>query len=121
MTQPLAPADPNTPMFVLRVINVDTNAAYPKAFNELKAAGILPEDVELRQVKYLNHLIEQDHRLIKRLSKPGMDFFSWETAWQTWQGVEIMTRMRKGPLQGVDKGDVRGQIAVVAKRFGGAA
>jgi len=32
---------------------------------------------ELRQVKYLNNLIEQDHRFIKRLTKPGMGFFSF--------------------------------------------
>jgi len=44
------------------------NAAYPKAIAELKAAGILSEGVELRQVKYLNNLIEQDHRFIKRLA-----------------------------------------------------
>jgi transposase-like protein len=36
----------------------------------LKAAGLLAESVELRQVKYLNNLIEQDHRFIKRLVKP---------------------------------------------------
>jgi transposase-like protein len=48
-----------------RVINVDKNAAYPKAFNELKVAGIIPESCELRQVKYLNNLIEQDHRFIQ--------------------------------------------------------
>ena len=66
-----------------RVINVDKNAAYPKAFNELKAEGHLPEHVELRQMKYLNNLIEQDHRFIKRLTKPGMGFFSFETAWRT--------------------------------------
>ena len=46
-----------------RVINVDKNAAYPKAMTDLKATGILPEKVELRQVKYLNNLIEQDHCL----------------------------------------------------------
>jgi transposase-like protein len=45
-----------------RVINVDKNAAYPKAIADLKATGMLPERVELRQVKYLNNLIEQDHR-----------------------------------------------------------
>jgi transposase-like protein len=61
-----------------RVINVDKNAAYPKAIADLKAAGILPEHVELRQVKYLNNLIEQDHRFIKRLTKPGMGFFLLE-------------------------------------------
>jgi IS6 family transposase len=48
-----------------RVINVDKNAAYPKAFNELKAAGIISKSCELRQVKYLNTLIEQDHRFIQ--------------------------------------------------------
>ena len=66
-----------------RVINVDKNAAYPKAFRELKAAGLMPENGELRQVKYLNNVIEQDHRFIKRLVKPGMGFFSFQTAWRT--------------------------------------
>jgi transposase, IS6 family len=48
-----------------RVINVDKNAAYPKAFAEMKAEGHLPESCELRQVKYLNNLVEQDHRFIQ--------------------------------------------------------
>src|ERR1700730_5850300 len=45
-----------------RVINVDKNAAYPKAFKELKDEGALPDSCELRQVKYLNTIVEQDHR-----------------------------------------------------------
>jgi transposase-like protein len=79
---------------------------------------VLPEQVELRQVKYLNNLREQDHRFIKRLTKPGMGFFSDLTAWQTLQGFEIMNIIRKGQVQGVEKGDVRGQVALVAKLFG---
>jgi transposase, IS6 family len=66
-----------------RVITVDKNAAYPKAFKELKAEGIMPAPCELRQSKYLNNLVEQDHRFIKRLVKLGMGFFSFETAWRT--------------------------------------
>ena len=97
---------------------LDKNAAYPKAIAELKAAGVLLERVELRQVKYLNNMIEQDHRFIKRLTKPGMGFFSFETAWRTLQGFEIMNMMRKGQVQGVDKGDVRGQVAFIAGLFG---
>nr|WP_236065331.1 transposase [Reticulibacter mediterranei] len=85
---------------------------------DLKAAGVLPATVELRQVRYLNNLVEQDHRFIKRLTKPGMGFFSFETAWRTLQGYEIVNAMRKGQLQGVKKGDVRGQVALVAKLFG---
>ncbi len=104
-----------------RVINVDKNAAYPKAFAELKAEGHLPESCELRQVKYLNNLVEQDHRFIKRLTKLGMGFFSFETAWRTLQGYEIMNMIRKGQVQGVEKGDVAGQRTLVAKLFGGTA
>ncbi|EFH84928.1 IS6 family transposase [Ktedonobacter racemifer] len=101
-----------------RVINVDKNAAYPKAFNDLKAAGIISERCELRQIKYLNNVIEQDHRFIKRLTKPGMGFFTFETAWRTLQGYEMMNRLRKGQVQGVAKGDVGGQVALVATLFG---
>src|SRR5438128_2655036 len=67
-------ADPNPTKSAPRVINVDKNAAYPKAMAELKAAGILPEAVELRQVKYLNNLIDQDHR-------------AHQTGGQAWDGL----------------------------------
>ncbi|GHO71572.1 hypothetical protein KSC_104640 [Ktedonobacter sp. SOSP1-52] len=100
------------------MINVDKHAAYPKAFVELKTEGNIPENCELRQVKYLNNLIEQDHRFLKRLTKPGMSFFSFKTAWQTLQGFESMNMIRKGQLQGVAKGDVRSQVALVAQLFG---
>jgi transposase-like protein len=82
VSQPTALTDTTTLISAPRVINVDKNAAYPKAVAELKTTGVLPQHVELRQVKYLNNLIEQDHRFIKRLTKPGMGFFSFETAWQ---------------------------------------
>jgi transposase, IS6 family len=111
-------AQPNTAKPAPRVINVDKNAAYPKAFNELKAQESIFQACESRQVKYLNNLIEQDHRFIKRFTKPGMGFFSFETAWRTLQGFEMMNMIRKGQLQGMDKGDVRGQLVLVAKLFG---
>ena len=81
-----------------RVITVDKNAAYPKAFKELKAERIMPDSCELRQSKYLNNLIEQDHRFIKRLVKLGMGFFSFETAWRNLQGYETMNMIRKGQI-----------------------
>ncbi len=121
VTQPTAPANPNPTPSAPRVINVDKNAASPKAIAQLKAAGILPESVELRQVKYLNNLVEQDHRFIKRLVKPGMGFFSMETAGRTLQGYKVMNMMRKGQVRGVGKGDIPGQITFVARLFGVAA
>jgi hypothetical protein len=66
-----------------RVINVDQNPAYPKAVAELQAEGKLPPGCQLRPVKYLNNVLEQDHRFIKRLVRPGLGFFSFPTAWRT--------------------------------------
>jgi IS6 family transposase len=121
MTQSAPPADLKTSPSAPRVINVDKNAAYPKAEASLKAAGILPEGVELRPVKYLTNLIEQDHRLLKRLVKPGLGFFSVETAGRTLQGYEVMNLIRKGQVRGRGKGDSSGQVTFIARVFGGAA
>jgi IS6 family transposase len=119
--QSTAAADPNIAQSVPRVINVDKNAAYPKAMTDLKVAGLLPKQVGLRQVKYLNNLIEQDHRFIKRLVKPGLGFFSFQTAWRTLQGYEVMKMIRKGQVQDVNKGNITGQVAFIASLFGVAA
>lgn len=54
-----------------RVINVDKNAAYPLAIDELKTEKTLDPTCKLRQNKYLNNLVEQDHRFIKKLVNPG--------------------------------------------------
>ncbi|GHO51472.1 hypothetical protein KSX_96350 [Ktedonospora formicarum] len=66
-----------------RIITTDKNSAYPKTFDEMQATGAVPASCELRQSKYFNNLVEQDHRFIKRLVKPGMGFWSFETAWRT--------------------------------------
>ena len=121
MEEPTPLADPNPTTSAPRVINVDKNAAYPKAIAALKAAGTLPERVELRQVKYLNNLVEQDHRFIKRLVKPGMGFFSFETAGRTLQGYEVMHMLRKGQGRRVGKADINGQVTFIASLFGVAA
>ena len=102
-----------------RVITVDKNAAYPKAFNQLQEEGILPKSCALRQSKYLNNLIEQDHRFIKRLIKLGMGFFSLETAWRTRAGdMRTMNMLRKGQIRGVEKRDSMKQATFIASLFG---
>jgi len=63
-----------------RVITVDKNAAYPVAIKTLKGDETLAAETELRQSKYLNNVIEQEHRNIKRLTKPMMGFGSFNTA-----------------------------------------
>ena len=101
-----------------RVINVDKNAAYPPAIDDLKAEEQLPATTELRQVKYLNNLVEQDHRFIKGLTKPGMGFGSFNSARRTLRGMEAMNMLRKGQVTSVDKGDVRAQIEFLSQIFG---
>lgn len=101
-----------------RVINVDKNAAYPPAVDDIKAEEQLPKTTELRQVKYLNNRVEQDHRFIKRLTKPGMGFSSFNTARRTLRGFEAMNMIRKGQVQGVKKGDVRASIELLSQLFG---
>jgi hypothetical protein len=55
---------------------------------------------------------------IKRLVKPGVGFFSFETAWRTLQGYEIINMIRKGQMQGVNKGDSLCQARFIAELFG---
>ena len=104
-----------------RVINVDKNAAYPKAVETLKTNQQLPPDCELRQVKYLNNRIEQDHRFIKRRTRPGLGFFSFETARCTLAGYETMHMIRKGQVKGAKKGDILAQVHLINRLFGIAA
>jgi transposase-like protein len=78
-----------------RVINVDKNAAYPPAIDELKKDQTLPKTTELRPVKYLNNIVEQDHRFIKRLVNSGMGFGSFNTARRTLRGYEAINMIRK--------------------------
>ena len=106
------------PTVTPRVINVDQNAAYPKAVETLKTNQQLPPDCELRQVKYLNNLIEQDHRCIKRRTRPGLGFFSFDTARRTLAGYETMNMIRKGQMKGAEKGDILAQIHLINNLFG---
>jgi IS6 family transposase len=101
-----------------RVINVDQSAAYTGAIRDLKEAGLLPDDCERRPVKYLNNIVEQDHRFIKRRVKPGLGFGSYPTAWHTIQGYEVMHMIRKGQIEGVEKGNSQAQQQFIAGLFG---
>lgn len=78
------------------VINVDKNAAYPSAVEHLQTEKTLSKRTKFRQVKYLNNIVEQDHRFIKRLTKPGMGFQSFNTARHTLRGFEAMNMILKG-------------------------
>ena len=104
-----------------RTITVDRNAAYPKAVAEMKADGELWWRSRLRQVKYLNNNLEQDHRGIKCLTGPGLGFGSLRTARRTLAGFEAMAMIRKGQVRNIGGDDIRAQAAFIAELFGIAA
>jgi transposase-like protein len=104
-----------------RVINVDKNQAYPPAVEQMKEEGTLPNRTQLRQCKYLNNIIEQDHRFIKRRVNPGLGFFSFNTAWRTIRGYEMMNVIRKGQIVGIGKGEIQMKVKFVSNLFGIAA
>jgi transposase, IS6 family len=83
----------------------------------LKEEGVLSIAAQLRQCKYLNNIVEQDHGFIKRRVNPGLGFLSFNTARRTIGGYEIMNMIRKGQVEGIGKGDIRGQVRFVADLF----
>jgi IS6 family transposase len=101
-----------------RVITVDKNAAYPVAMEALKEDETLAEATELRQVKYLNNVVEQDHRNIKRITRPMMGFKSFNSARKTLRGIEAMNMIRKGQVKAVKQGDSVSQAKFIEAIFG---
>ena len=79
-----------------RVINTDKHAGYPPAIAQLKAEGALEENCRHRPVQYLNNVLEQDHRAIKRRVRASQHFRSFWGAWRTIAGYEAIHMIRKG-------------------------
>jgi transposase-like protein len=102
-------------------ISVDKNAAYPEAFGTSQEEKILPSDCQLRRVKYLNNVIEQDHRFIKKKVRASQCFERFHTAERTLEGIESLNMIRKGRVKRLAGSDARGQATFVASLFGIAA
>jgi transposase-like protein len=77
---------------------------------ELKADGLLPADTKLRSSKYLNNLIEQDHRGVKQRIAVMLGFKRFKNAALTITGIELMHRIRKGQF-GLGRLGVQGRAA----------
>jgi transposase, IS6 family len=79
--------------------------------------------VFVKPVRYLNNIVEQDHRTIKRRVRASQGFRSFPCAARTIQGIEVLNMIRKGQVRWLAKGDIVGQVAFVARllRLGAAA
>jgi transposase, IS6 family len=98
-----------------RVINVDGHPAYARAIVELKSSGELGRRCRFRPSPYLNNIVEQDHRFIKKRIAASLWFRSAEGALQTVAGYEAMHAIRKGQIRWLPKGDVVGQVPADAR------
>jgi transposase-like protein len=68
----------------------EANAAAIKRYNEAHGTNMV-----IRRVKYLNNIVEQDHRAVKRITRPMLGFTSFDAAQCTIAGVELMHMLKK--------------------------
>ena len=91
-------------------VTIDKSGANTAAIKALKEET--GQEIEIRQIKYLNNLVEQDHRSIKRIVQPMMGFKSFPSARVTLQGTELMHMIKKGQMISID-----GQALSAAEQF----
>jgi transposase, IS6 family len=100
-----------------RVITVDKNPAYPIAIEQLKKEKSIPDGMQIRQQKYLNNIVEQDHRFIKKRIRSMLGLKTFGTAKQIICGVEVMHMLKKGQLLQREK-SVKNEIEFIHRLFG---
>jgi transposase-like protein len=100
------------------VINVDGHPAYATAISELKDSGELGRRCRCRPSPYLNNVLEQDHRFIKKRIAASLWFRSVGGALNTIAGLQSMNMIRKGQIRWLAKGDVVGQIRLIHQVYG---
>src|ERR1700687_992504 len=100
-----------------RVINTDRAPIYGSPIPDIKKEGTLRRRCRHRPVQYLNNILEQDHRAIKRRVNAKQGFREFQAARRTIQGYEAMHMIRKGQVRWVGRKDVRRQIQFINKLF----
>ena len=104
-----------------RVINVDGHSAYPCAVDELKKSGELGRRCQCRRSPYMNNILEQNHRYVKKRVTASQWFRSVDGALSTIAGYEAMNIIRKGQIRWLPKTDFVGQVRFIERTFGIAA
>ena len=102
---------------VPRLINTDKAPTYGRALALLKREVRCPSDVEHRQIKYRNNVIECDHGKLKRIIGATPGFKSMKTAYATIKGIEVMRALRKGQAENFYFGHPPGEMRLVSRVF----
>ena len=85
-------------------VTMDKSGAKKAAMDGINLAREMP--IEVRQIKYLNNIVEQDHRAVKRITKPTMGFKSFRSAYNVLAGIELMHMIRKGQMITEEEGNL---------------
>jgi transposase, IS6 family len=104
-----------------RIIVTDRLKSYPGALRAMKRDGELGRFTRHRRGRWLNNRVEQDHRRVKRRTRPMLGFKGFWTARRTLAGVEAMAMLTKGQVRAVPANDISAQRAFVHRVFGLAA
>ncbi len=104
-----------------RTVVTDRLKSYPGALREMKRDGELWRFTRHRRGQWLNNLVEQDHRRIKRRTGPMLGFQNFWTARRTLAGIEAMAMLAKGQVRAAPATDMPAQRAFVHQVFGLAA
>ena len=91
-------------------ITLDVSRAPHQLVAELKAEGVLPAQTLVRTNKYLNNLIEQDHRKVKQRCYPMLGFKTFGNAQVTLSGLELANKIKKGQF---DTSEITGPVAMI--------
>ncbi len=97
---------------------MDNNRAYVPAVTELKSEGGIRPRCRLRQCKYLNNIVEQDHRTVKKRVRLAKGYGSFHRAWRTIRGIEAVHLIRKRRVRRVAKHDSLAQARFISTLFG---
>jgi len=100
-----------------RVITIDKNPAYLPTIDELKNENNLFKNVEIRQTRYLNNIIEQDHRSIKRIIVPMLGFQFVRSASKTLKGIEALNMVKKRQVNNLNC-SVFNEVKYINQLFG---
>ena len=82
-------------------------------------SGCCPPEIEHRQTKYLNNIIEAGHGKLKQLIRPVRGFRTMKTAYATIKGFKVMRALRKGQARAFNvHGGIKGEVRMIEHAFG---
>lgn len=80
------------------IINIDKSGANAAAI--VSYNGEHGTTIDIRTFKYVNTIVEQDHRGVKPITRPMLGFYSFQAAQHTLAGIELMRMIKKGQMEG---------------------